>query len=108
MAADSYRLPFLLKLLVIAELTHFASFRCDLAFGELLHTRMARCAALFTALFTAVFASIGVVASVILAMPSERSMKQEKKPVLVLASLPNPKGIPGAVAFLLFIFGHKL
>ena len=90
MAADSYRLPFLLKLLVIAELTHFASFRCDLAFGELLHTRMARCAALFTALFTAVFASIGVVASVILAMPSERSMKQEKNPVLVLASLPNP------------------
>ncbi len=86
MAADSYRLPFLLKLLVIAELIHFASFRCDLAFGELLHTRMARC----TALFTAVFASIGVVASVILAMPSERSMKQEKKPVLVLASLPNP------------------
>jgi hypothetical protein len=54
-AADSYRLPFLLKLLAIAELTHFANFRCDVAFGELLHTRMARCAALFTA----VFASIG-------------------------------------------------
>ncbi len=86
MAGDSYRLPLPLKLLVIAELTHFASVRCDVAFGELLHTRMARCAALFTP----VFASIGVVASVIFAMPSERSMKQEKKPVLVLASLPNP------------------
>ena len=55
MGADCYRVPFPIKLLVIAELTHFASVRCDVAFGELLHTRMARCAALFTA----VFASIG-------------------------------------------------